>query len=125
MTYDGHVLVASDTTEHVGLEPGGLYAGKLFVGSLQGFLILRRLRVNTSVFVESPIEKVIKDDPFDYVKDPHKADNDNVSDNDDDDRDSIDEPEDTDMLGENIVSDVPVCWRILTYQEKLLKTWMN
>ena len=29
------------------------------------------------------------------------------------------------MLGEDIVSDVPVCWRIFKYQEKLLKTWMN
>ena len=45
MTYDGHSLVALDMTEHVGLEPGDLCAGRLFVGSLQGFLILRRLRV--------------------------------------------------------------------------------
>lgn len=119
MTYDGHSLVALDMTEHVGLEPGDLYGGRLLVSSLQGFL------VNTSVFVELPIETAIKDDSLDHGKDPHRADNDDVSGNDDDSRDSIDEPEDTDLLGEDIASDVPVCRRILKYQEKLLKTCMN
>ena len=93
--------------------------GRLLVGSLQRFL------VNTSVFVELPIETAIKDDSLDYGKDPHRADNDEVSGNDDNNRDSIDEPEDTDMLGEDIASDIPVCRRILKYQEKLLKTCMN